>query len=294
MPKAQKERKGRQASKKKPYEAPKPKAAPAKPKEKVSLFERRPRNFGIGGSIQPKRDLTRFVRWPHYIKLQRQKRILLQRLKVPPPIHQFSRTIDKNTAIQLFKLLTKYRPEDKASKKKRLLALAQQKVKAQQKPKKQKTEAKPDAAPKPAAPAAKPPAPKKPPPTVKYGLNHITALVEQKKAKLVVIAHDVDPIELVVWLPVLCRKLGIPFVIVKGKARLGAVVRKKTATALALTRVNKEDQSALQNLISNTRDLYAERFKQVGGGKLGPKSRARISKKEKVFAKEHEKTTGGR
>jgi len=198
----------------------------------------------------------------------------------------------------LFKLLTKYKPEDKASKKKRLLALAQQKVKAQQKPKKQKTgeakpgEAKPDA--KPAAPAAKPPAPKKPPPTVKYGLNHITALVEQKKAKLVVIAHDVDPIELVVWLPVLCRKLGIPFVIVKGKARLGAVVRKKTATALALTRVNKEDQSALQNIISNTRDLYAERFKQVGGGKLGPKSRARISKKEKVIAKDHEKTTGGR
>ena len=30
---------------------------------------------------------------------------------------------------------------------------------------------------------------------LKYGLNHITALVEQKKTSLVVIAHDVDPIE---------------------------------------------------------------------------------------------------
>ena len=30
---------------------------------------------------------------------------------------------------------------------------------------------------------------------VKYGINHITNLVESKKAQLVVIAHDVDPIE---------------------------------------------------------------------------------------------------
>lgn len=41
----------------------------------------------------------------------------------------------------------------------------------------------------------------KKPITLKYGLNHVTNLVESKKAKLVVIAHDVDPIELVMWLP---------------------------------------------------------------------------------------------
>ncbi|KAG0019680.1 60S ribosomal protein L8B, partial [Podila clonocystis] len=58
---------------------------------------------------------------------------------------------------------------------------------------------------------------------VKYGINHITALVEAKKASLVVIADDVDPIEVVVWLPALCRKMGVPYCIVKGKARLGTV-----------------------------------------------------------------------
>jgi large subunit ribosomal protein L7Ae len=46
---------------------------------------------------------------------------------------------------------------------------------------------------------------------------------EQGKAQLVVIAHDVDPIELVVWLPALCRKMGVPYAIVKGKSRLGSV-----------------------------------------------------------------------
>ena len=77
-----------------------------------------------GQDIQPKKDLTRFVKWPEYIRLQRQKVILNQRLKVPPAIAQFSHTLDKNTATQLFKLLNKYRPETKQEKKARLDATA--------------------------------------------------------------------------------------------------------------------------------------------------------------------------
>jgi ribosomal protein L7Ae-like RNA K-turn-binding protein len=71
---------------------------------------------------------------------------------------------------------------------------------------------------------------------VKYGLNHI----EAKKAALVVIAHDVDPIELVVFLPALCRKMGVPYVIVKGKACLGTVVHKKTSAVVAVQEVKSE------------------------------------------------------
>jgi len=59
---------------------------------------------------------------------------------------------------------------------------------------------------------------------VKFGLNHVTELVEAGKAKLVVIAHDVDPIELMVFLPALCRKKNIPYAFIKGKARLGKLV----------------------------------------------------------------------
>jgi large subunit ribosomal protein L7Ae len=43
---------------------------------------------------------------------------------VPPAIAQFSHTLDKNTATQLFKLLDKYRPESKQEKKARLTAAA--------------------------------------------------------------------------------------------------------------------------------------------------------------------------
>merc|ERR1712013_112661 len=67
--------------------APAPYTQTAKPTPKKSvnvLIEKRPKNFGIGSDVQPKRDQTRFVRWPKYVRLQRQKRILYQRLKVPP------------------------------------------------------------------------------------------------------------------------------------------------------------------------------------------------------------------
>jgi len=78
----------------------------------------------IGQDIRPRTDLTRFVKWPEYVRLQRQKVILHQRLKVPPAIAQFAHTLDKNTATQLFKLLNKYRPETKQEKKARLGAAA--------------------------------------------------------------------------------------------------------------------------------------------------------------------------
>jgi large subunit ribosomal protein L7Ae len=231
------------------------------------LIEKRPRNFGIGQDIQPKRDLTRFVRWPHYIKVQRQRRILMQRLKVPPTVNQFTKTLPKNSASQLFKLLNKYRPETKVAKKKRLLQLAEAKTKGEI----QKTEK---------------------PNVVKFGINHVTHLVEQKQAKLVVIAHDVDPIELVVWLPTLCRKMEVPYCIVKGKARLGAVVHQKTATALALTTVSKEDKNDFTQLSTLAKESYnqnTEVRRLWGGGRLGAKARAAQRKKAKALAKELKK-----
>lgn len=60
------------------------------------LFEKRPKQFGIGGALPPKRDLTRFVKWPKTVQIQRKRRILKQRLKVPPALNQFTKTLDKN------------------------------------------------------------------------------------------------------------------------------------------------------------------------------------------------------
>ena len=49
-------------------------------------------------------------------------------MKIPPPIHQFSNTLDTNNAKQLLKLLHKYRPENKKEKKERLKTEAAKKA----------------------------------------------------------------------------------------------------------------------------------------------------------------------
>ena len=63
------------------------------------------------------------MKWPRYVRIQRQRRVLQLRLKVPPAINQFmTKTLDKNHAETLFKLLMKYRPEDKKQKRDRCVA----------------------------------------------------------------------------------------------------------------------------------------------------------------------------
>ena len=52
-------------------------------------------SVGVVVVLQPKKDMSRFVRWPHYIRLQRQKKILFQRLKVPPAVNVFRQPLDK-------------------------------------------------------------------------------------------------------------------------------------------------------------------------------------------------------
>lgn len=206
-----------------------------------------------------KSDLTRFVKWPKYVQMQRQKRILLTRLKVPPQIAQFSNTLDKDQAKKLFELLNKYKPETKKDKTERLKKEAAQKV---------EKGAKAESGPKPI--------------DIKFGLGHVTTLIENKEAKLVVIAHDVDPIELVIHLPTLCKKMGIPYCFVKGKARLGTFVHQKTATCLALTQVKPADQKDLDTLANNFKSLYNENSqlrKAYGGGVLGLKNRQMMAKR---------------
>merc|ERR1711933_22629 len=174
----------------------------------IASSNNKPKVFGIGGALPPKRNLRNFVRWPRYVSIQRKKRIILERLKIPPTIAQFSHTINKSQMNILCNLLHKYQPDNT----------------------------------------------KDGSCVIKLGLNQITQLVEEKKAQLVVIAHDVDPIEIVCWLPTLCKKMGIPYLIVRSKARLGRYVHKKKVTALAISGVTHDRE--LVKLIEISNNMY--------------------------------------
>ncbi|KAL3938094.1 MAG: hypothetical protein SGBAC_006923 [Bacillariaceae sp.] len=233
------------------------------------LFPSTPRTFGVGGDIRPKgRDLSRFVRWPKYVRIQRQRAVLYQRLKVPPCINQFTKTLAKNEAMTVFSLFNKYRPETPAAKKQRIKEAAASKA------------------------AGKEDSSSKAPNVVKFGLKHVTTLVEEKKAALVLIACDVDPIELVMWLPALCRKMEVPFMIVKDKARLGALVHQKTAAVVALCDVGKQDSAQLkllQDLANEKYNSNPDLVRKWGGGVMGLKTQAKLDKRDKALAVEEAK-----
>merc|ERR1719171_548243 len=127
---------------------------------------------------------------------------------------------------------------------------------------------------------------------VKSGLNHVTKLVEDKKAKLVVIAHDVDPIELVCWLPTLCRKKDVPYCIVKGKSRLGQLVHLKNASCVTVTSVRQEDRGELEAICANMKGQFNDNVdvrRRWGGGVVGIKSQHVIVAREKALAVEQAK-----
>lgn len=83
----------------------------------------------------------------------------------------FYKNVSLTVAKQLFRVLDKYRPETRAARKARLRTRAQDKAKG------------------------KADTPTKRIVSLKQGANSVVRAIEQKKAQLVVIAHDVDPIE---------------------------------------------------------------------------------------------------
>ena len=209
-----------------------------KQKEKIKtvkhpLCQPNPKNFRFGNDVRPRIVKSRFVKFPRYVQLQRQKRILMKRLKCPPALAQFFDPLDKDTTKKVYKALERYTPETKKEKKERLKKEAKDQVK-------DKKDKKKDG---------------KKPISLKCGLNHVTYLVEQKRAKLVLIAADVDPIETVVFLPSLCKTMDIPYAIVPSKERLGFLANKKSCTCLALTDF-KDNAAELENLCK----VFRERF----------------------------------
>ncbi|MDW8003638.1 MAG: 50S ribosomal protein L7Ae [Thermofilaceae archaeon] len=68
---------------------------------------------------------------------------------------------------------------------------------------------------------------------IKKGTNETTKAIERGLAKLVLIAEDVDPPEIVAHLPLLCEEKGVPYIYVPSKARLGKACGLEVAAASA-------------------------------------------------------------
>jgi large subunit ribosomal protein L7Ae len=68
---------------------------------------------------------------------------------------------------------------------------------------------------------------------VAKGTNEVTKFIERGDAKLVIIAEDVDPAEIVAHLPVLAEENEIPFAYLPTKEKVGAAAGLSVGTASA-------------------------------------------------------------
>lgn len=66
---------------------------------------------------------------------------------------------------------------------------------------------------------------------VKRGTNETTKAVERGLAKLVYVATDVDPPEIVAHLPLLCKERKVPYIFVPSKKELGKMAGLDVAAA---------------------------------------------------------------
>ncbi|HID09200.1 TPA: 50S ribosomal protein L7ae [Candidatus Micrarchaeota archaeon] len=87
---------------------------------------------------------------------------------------------------------------------------------------------------------------------VRVGTNETTKAVERGQAKLVIIAEDVDPEEIVMHLPILCEEKGIPYAYVPSKKELGSAAGiEVSAASVAIVDAGQ------------AKDLIAEIVKQI-------------------------------
>lgn len=85
---------------------------------------------------------------------------------------------------------------------------------------------------------------------IRVGTNEVTKSSERSEAKLVIMAEDVDPPEILVHIPMLCEEKRIPYIYVQKKQRLGqAVGLSKSAASIAVVDAGEGNGVLLDEIV---------------------------------------------
>jgi ribosomal protein eL8 len=90
---------------------------------------------------------------------------------------------------------------------------------------------------------------------IKKGTNETTKAVERGQAKLVIIAEDVQPEEIVAHLPLLCDEKKIPYVYVPSKKALGEAAGLQVAAASAAIIEPGEAKDIVDEIIKRVNEI---------------------------------------
>ncbi len=111
---------------------------------------------------------------------------------------------------------------------------------------------------------------------VRKGTNEATKAIERGEAKIVVIAEDVEPEEIVMHIPILCGEKNVPYTYVAEKVALGKAAGLSVGTAAVAVTKAGSDENALRDLLVKIRELQ-------------PSATPAVKKVEKAEAEKPEK-----
>jgi len=90
---------------------------------------------------------------------------------------------------------------------------------------------------------------------ISKGANEATKQVERGQAKLVVMAEDVTPEEILAHMPILCEEKNIPYTYVSSKQELGGAAGMTVPTsAIAIVNTGK-DKDSIDSLVKKIQTL---------------------------------------
>lgn len=90
---------------------------------------------------------------------------------------------------------------------------------------------------------------------IRRGTNETTKAIERGAAKIVYIAEDVEPPEVVAHLPILCEERKIQYIFVPNKARLGTSIGLNVQTAAACIVEPGDSQELLNEIVAKLDEL---------------------------------------
>jgi len=85
---------------------------------------------------------------------------------------------------------------------------------------------------------------------VKKGTNEATKAIERGVARLVVIAEDVEPPEVVAHLPILCEERSVPYVYVPSKTQMGPALGIDVGAAAAAITELGDAQGLVEQILA--------------------------------------------
>jgi large subunit ribosomal protein L7Ae len=122
---------------------------------------------------------------------------------------------------------------------------------------------------------------------LRKGTNEATKAIERSEAKIVIIAEDVDPEEIVMHLPILCAEKNVPYTYVASKLELGKAAGINVPTAAIAVCKPAAGEDALRELLIKVRELLpsnAPAPKAAPADKAAKKPAAPKKAKEKTEA----------